>query len=77
MMNDEMMNDEMMNDETDDETDDEKNDEKDDQKDDQKDDDEELFCMCFRIHPSIDRFQSDKGIEVKFKDDMPSSTSTS
>lgn len=34
------------------------------------------FCRCYRIHSSIDSFQMEKGITVKFKDDLPSSSSS-
>lgn len=37
---------------------------------------ENLSC-CYRIHPAFDLFKEEKGVEVKFKDDLPTPSSSS
>lgn len=37
---------------------------------------ENLSC-CYRLHPAFDLFKEKRGVEVKFKDDLPTPSSSS
>lgn len=37
---------------------------------------ENLSC-CYRIHPAFDLFKEERGVEAKFKDDLPTPSSSS
>lgn len=36
----------------------------------------ENISFCYRIHPAFDLFKEERGVEVKFKDDLPTPTSS-
>lgn len=36
---------------------------------------ENLSC-CYRIHPAFDLFKKERGVDVKFKDDLPTPSSS-
>lgn len=36
----------------------------------------EILSCCYRIHPAFDLFKEERGVEVKFKDDLPTPTSS-
>lgn len=36
----------------------------------------EILSCCYRIHPAFDLFKEEKGVEVKFKDDLPTPSSS-
>lgn len=36
----------------------------------------EVLSCCYRIHPAFDLFKEERGVEVKFKDDLPTPSSS-
>lgn len=40
------------------------------------DDDTENLSCCYRIHPAFDLFKKERGVDVKFKDDLPTPSSS-
>lgn len=36
----------------------------------------EILSCCYRIHPAFDLFKEERGVDVKFRDDLPTPTSS-